>query len=154
MSADEIKKPTDAPRTDALYDQFAELLENILPAAEINPVIACRQIGKFILRSREHASDLERECVALQQEVETLREQLERAKNWKRLVMECENLLGKQYRDNKGHFYTFFGLVHSNDDYYYGMWRPGEMNLLSCVGSMETHGFELVAALEDGETKP
>lgn len=91
---------------------------------------------------------------ALQQEVEALREQLERAKNWKRLVMECENLLGKQYRDNKGHFYTFFGLVHSNDDYYYGMWRPGEMNLLSCVGSMETHGFELVAAIEDGETKP
>ena len=74
--------------------------------------------------------------------------------NWERLVRECENLIGEQYRDSKGQVYIFFGLVHSDDDYYYGMWRAGELRLLSCVGSMETVGFELIAALEDGEKKP
>ena len=74
--------------------------------------------------------------------------------NWRSIVSECENQIGKQFRDHRGDVATFFGVVHSNDDYYYGMIydsaklrRLGDatpLRLLSCVGSLETHGYRLV----------
>ena len=66
--------------------------------------------------------------------------------NWRDIVNETEHLLDKRFRDRKGDEYTFFGIVHGSDDYYYGMWRreDHEMRLLSCVGSIEGHGFEPV----------
>jgi hypothetical protein len=38
----------------------------------------------------------------------------------------------------------FYGVVHADDDYYYGMMDlvTKETILLTCVGSLETHGFE------------
>lgn len=66
--------------------------------------------------------------------------------NWRAIVKECEPLFGKRYRDDNGNEYTFFGVVHSDDDYYYGMTGEAGMKLLSCVGSIENFGFTLVSA--------
>src|SRR3990167_2480719 len=65
--------------------------------------------------------------------------------NWREIVKKTEHLLDKRFRDNLGEEFTFFGIVHGSDDYYYGM-RGKTMRLLSCVGSIEGHGFELIAA--------
>ena len=35
----------------------------------------------------------------------------------------------------------FFGVVHGGDDFYYGLDGPKGTRLLSCVCSMETHGY-------------
>ena len=64
--------------------------------------------------------------------------------NWRSIVKETEHLIGKRFRDNRGDVYTFFGLVHGDDDYYYGM-NGNRLALLSCVGSIEGHGFELIS---------
>jgi hypothetical protein len=61
--------------------------------------------------------------------------------NWRKIVAEHESLIGAQYEDERGKTYTFFGLVHSDDDYYYGMSSKAGVRLLSCVGSIEGHGF-------------
>jgi hypothetical protein len=61
--------------------------------------------------------------------------------NWRKIVAEHENLIGAQYEDEKGNAYTFFGLVHGDDDYYYGMSSKAGVSLLSCVGSIEGHGL-------------
>jgi len=38
-----------------------------------------------------------------------------------------------------------FGVVHSNDDYYYGMVDSGGvMDLYSCVGNLDMYGFTLL----------
>ena len=66
--------------------------------------------------------------------------------NWRSIVNETEHLLDKLFRDSKGDEYRFFGIVHGSDDYYYGMYRKGsgKIMLLSCVGSIEGHGYEPV----------
>lgn len=65
--------------------------------------------------------------------------------NWRLIVAECEHLIGCQFRDaHNGDEYTFFGLVHADDDYYYGMWREGKLKLLSCVSDIGGNGFDLV----------
>ena len=67
--------------------------------------------------------------------------------NWRNIIAECEHLIGQTFVDNTGIEYTFYGLVHGSDDYYYGMWRKdGEPRLLSCVGSIDGWGFRLVTA--------
>jgi len=67
--------------------------------------------------------------------------------SWDRLIKECEGLYGNVYRDeHDGEFCTFFGLVHDDIDYYYGMMtiKDSRLRLLSCVGNFESHGFVLV----------
>mgnify|MGYP003423079750 CR=1 FL=1 len=67
--------------------------------------------------------------------------------NWRKIVGEYEPLIGKKYKGYDGETYTFFGLVHGSDDYYYGMCNRDltkGVKLLSCVGSIEGHGFEEV----------
>jgi hypothetical protein len=45
--------------------------------------------------------------------------------------------------------YRFFGVVHADDDYYYGMQSKAKgLSLLSCVGSLESWGLELA---DDGK---
>jgi hypothetical protein len=73
--------------------------------------------------------------------------------NWRALVKKCDNRIGNTYR-HKGNDYVFYGLVWSNDDFYYGMLRkypdghrPAHM-LLSCVGSIEGHGFEALGVAD------
>lgn len=63
--------------------------------------------------------------------------------NWQKLLQENRRYFERQYRDRGGNVYTFFGLVDDGEDYYYGMFGNGKLRLLSCVGSLETHGFEL-----------
>lgn len=68
--------------------------------------------------------------------------------NWRAIVKESEPLIGKRFRDNRGDIgdiYTMFGIVHGGDDYYYGMFGGGKLRLLSCVGSIEGHGFERIS---------
>lgn len=64
--------------------------------------------------------------------------------NWQAIVSTYEGLIGRDWKKD-GHTFNFFGLVHSNDDYYYGMWDylNHRLVLLSCVGSIEGHGYEL-----------
>lgn len=64
--------------------------------------------------------------------------------NWRRLVKETENLLECKYRGNDGEIYNFFGLVWGKDDLYYGMYRKGQLVLLSCVLAIESHGYKLI----------
>lgn len=69
--------------------------------------------------------------------------------NWREIVRESEPYFEKDYLDKKGRKYHFFGVVHGSDDYYYGMYSPKHgMALLSCVGSIEGHGFKLKKQIE------
>jgi hypothetical protein len=67
--------------------------------------------------------------------------------NWRAIVKESESLLGRDFTDHNGKTFRFFGVVHADDDYYYGMWhRDHGLSLLSCVGSIEGHGYKLKPA--------
>ena len=63
--------------------------------------------------------------------------------NWRLIVKETEHLLGKRFREERsGEEFTFFGLIHGEDDYYYGMYGKSGLRQLSCVGNIEAFGFE------------
>jgi len=55
------------------------------------------------------------------------------------------NMKGRYFKDRFDNTHKFFGLVHGRYDYYYGMYsiKHGTTSLLSCVGSLKTHGYEL-----------
>ena len=63
--------------------------------------------------------------------------------NWRAIVKETEHLLDREFTDKDGNLYTFYGIVHGSDDYYYGMIGKTGRELLSCVGSIESYGFDL-----------
>jgi hypothetical protein len=65
--------------------------------------------------------------------------------NWREIVKECEPLFGKVYKkDGDERSYTLFGVVHADDDYYYGMVATdGTLALLTCVCSIESNGFTI-----------
>lgn len=64
--------------------------------------------------------------------------------NWRAIVKKCEPLLGKRFTDHKGQLYSFFGVVHAEDDYFYGMSSiPGHVVvLLSCACDLDGFGFK------------
>lgn len=62
--------------------------------------------------------------------------------NWRAIVKESGPKIGGSFRDSRGDVYTFFGVVHGGDDYYYGMFGDGKLRLLSCVGSIYSYNFE------------
>lgn len=65
--------------------------------------------------------------------------------NWDNITKEYKPLIGKFFISDKGVKNHFFGLVHADDDYYYGLvTKGGKLNLLSCVGSIENYGYELI----------
>ena len=68
--------------------------------------------------------------------------------NWRAIVRDAEPLIDQRYADENGDVWTFFGLVHASDDYYYGMTGPKGLQLLSCAGSLNSYGFERIV-LED-----
>ena len=72
--------------------------------------------------------------------------------NWRAIVKETEHLLDREFTDKDGNLYTFYGIVHGSDDYYYGMIGKTGRELLSCVGSIESYGFDL-ATNTQGEAK-
>ena len=64
--------------------------------------------------------------------------------NWRNIVSNCEGNLERKFIDHKGNEWLFFGIVWGKDDFYYGMQgAEGKLFLLSCVGSIENHGFIL-----------
>lgn len=64
--------------------------------------------------------------------------------NWREIIHDSEPLFNKKYKDEKGDIFIFIGVMHGDDDYYYCLWRGNDMHLLSCVGSIEMHGYVLV----------
>jgi len=64
--------------------------------------------------------------------------------NWRAIVKETKDLIGKTFVDHLGDKFHFFGVVHGDDDYYYGMHGEKGLRLLSCVGSIEGHNFKLI----------
>lgn len=65
--------------------------------------------------------------------------------NWRKIVAEKESLIGEEFLNASGDKWRLFGIVHGGDDYYYGMvsCETEKIALLSCVGSIEGHGFIL-----------
>lgn len=67
--------------------------------------------------------------------------------NWRAIISAAQPLLDKRFKDGKGNEYIFYGVVHGSDDFYYGMIPvcDGKPILLSCVGSLEGHGFTVMS---------
>ena len=81
--------------------------------------------------------------------------------NWRLILSEVQEQLGKEFFDKDGKKVTLFGLVHGDDDYYYGTWsKETGYRLLSCVGNLESWDLTPVDdaspinALPEGEPKP
>lgn len=69
-------------------------------------------------------------------------------KNWDNLIDEYESLMGKKFLDENNVKWTFLGLLHGQDDYYYVIFRnfpTVETKLLSCVGKLEDMGYRRVS---------
>jgi len=64
--------------------------------------------------------------------------------NWRSIIKESEPLFGKEFKDGNNVRYRFIGVMHCDDDYYYCMWRNGDIQLLSCVCSIEQGGYSLI----------
>lgn len=65
--------------------------------------------------------------------------------NWRLIVKECRSLIDKKYISHDNKEFYFFGVVDGEEDYYYGMYsKEHGLRLLSCVGSIEGHGFTMV----------
>lgn len=60
--------------------------------------------------------------------------------NWKKLLEEYEPLIGRTFIDNFDYSeWKLFGLVHGDDDYYFGLCEvdvPFDWILVSCVGHL------------------
>jgi hypothetical protein len=59
--------------------------------------------------------------------------------NWELIVERYHKHIGDIYEDDDGTRYRLFGLVHGDDDYYYGLtnMKTGKLMLYSCVGALE-----------------
>jgi hypothetical protein len=69
--------------------------------------------------------------------------------NFRQIVTECESLIGTRFKDHFGESFILFGIVWGDDDFYYGMYDSVlGIRLLSCVGSLEGHGYTV-----DGDEK-
>ena len=64
--------------------------------------------------------------------------------NWRKIIKENEPLFDKFYTDEEGVEYCFMGVIFASDDYYYCMVnKSGELKMLSCVDSLDGHGYAL-----------
>jgi len=68
--------------------------------------------------------------------------------NWRDIIKATEPLIGKKfaYADILGTYHRLLGVLHGDDDYYYVMYEleSERCKFLSCVGSIESHGYTLV----------
>lgn len=67
--------------------------------------------------------------------------------NLQLILDEEEENFEKIYNDTKGVVHRFIGVLIASDDYYYAMMPcdgSRKLQLLSCVGSIESFGYEKV----------
>ena len=66
--------------------------------------------------------------------------------NWREIIKDTQHLIDSSYKNREGEECIFYGVVWGSDDFYYGMWnvKTGKSSLLSCVGSIEGHGYEKI----------
>ena len=67
--------------------------------------------------------------------------------NLKIILDDCINDMDEIFKDDAGELYRFSGILIASDDYYYLMHplnKENKAKWLSCVGNLETHGFEKV----------
>ena len=66
--------------------------------------------------------------------------------NWRAIIAESEPKFGSKYKNtSSGVIYTFVGVMHCDDDYYYCLVNSiGQLRRLSCVGNIEMFGYEEV----------
>ena len=70
--------------------------------------------------------------------------------NWRAIVKEATPFLDKSFKSCDEKIFTFLGVMHGSDDYYYLMWdRNLGLRMLSCVGSIEAHGYTLLEGLQE-----
>lgn len=50
--------------------------------------------------------------------------------NWRRIVKDYEPLIGREFQTDDGTIWRFFGIVWSDDDFYYGMSSRGTSSSL------------------------
>lgn len=64
------------------------------------------------------------------------------AGNWRNIIHESVPLFDKKFKHiATGLTYVFIGVMHGEDDFYYCMSRGNDIHFLSCVGSIEQHGY-------------
>ena len=69
--------------------------------------------------------------------------------NWRKIIKESESLFNRYFTDEEGEVYYFVGVIYASDDYYYCMVsKAGELKMLSCVDSIEDHGYKNNQSLE------
>lgn len=65
-----------------------------------------------------------------------------RRDNWTLILNEYRPKFDFKYKDHQGHRYSFFGLVHAEDDLYYGLTsvdgKGKPLVLATCVGALES----------------
>lgn len=72
--------------------------------------------------------------------------------NWRAIVKKYSPLIGRRF-SREGVVYTFYGIVHADDDYYYGLSTSDasakhKLILSSCVGALED-SYELIDAAKE-----
>ena len=62
--------------------------------------------------------------------------------NWQLIIEETKDLIGNLFTDRSGGVHRFMGVLHAEDDFYYLMYSmSGHPRLLSCVGDLDSWGF-------------
>jgi hypothetical protein len=66
--------------------------------------------------------------------------------NWRRIIKESQELLGRNYKGHDGNTYVFDSVTWAKDDFYYLMlgFDGAKDQHLSCVGSIEMSDFTLL----------
>jgi len=65
--------------------------------------------------------------------------------NWSSIIKESRHLLNRHFISHDKKKFIFIGFIHAADDFYYGFWNKIDgLRLLSCVGSIEGHGYTLI----------
>jgi hypothetical protein len=76
--------------------------------------------------------------------------------NWRLIVAETEHLLGTTFIniDKPNEIYTLFGIVHGEDDFYYGMSRNADkaVRLVSCCMNLKVAGWRMYNEWDDVDT--
>ena len=69
--------------------------------------------------------------------------------NWRLIIHESEPYFGKQYKNND-EIYTFCGVAHCDDDYYYIMLdENGKAVFSTCCASLKRAGYVLIKNINE-----